>query len=128
MKDVALLTYGILFIGNIFKLNPHNIAMKFFAEQAHSSVERAGLLGGVKLRTLKPDNKRRLRGDTLKEAIEEDKRNGLIPFYVSIIILYLILKIFQPYKIYIKILCTPIINKCESFLMKNFVAMKLCKV
>lgn len=53
------------------------------SEQAHSSVERAGLLGGVKLRSLKPDDKRRLRGDTLKEAMEEDIKNGLIPFYVS---------------------------------------------
>ncbi|KAJ8726414.1 hypothetical protein PYW07_001112 [Mythimna separata] len=51
-------------------------------KQAHSSVERAGLLGGVKLRALQPDGKRRLRGDTLKDAIEEDVRNGLIPFYV----------------------------------------------
>lgn len=59
-----------------------------FTEQAHSSVERAGLLGGVTLRQLKPDNKRRLRGDTLKEAIEEDKRNGLIPFYVSFTVPY----------------------------------------
>ncbi|RVE45150.1 hypothetical protein evm_010173 [Chilo suppressalis] len=50
-------------------------------KQAHSSVERAGLLGGVKLRTLRPDNKHRLRGDTLKDAIKEDLKNGLIPFY-----------------------------------------------
>ncbi|CAH0404867.1 unnamed protein product [Chilo suppressalis] len=52
-------------------------------KQAHSSVERAGLLGGVKLRTLRPDNKHRLRGDTLKDAIEEDLKNGLIPFYAA---------------------------------------------
>lgn len=56
----------------------------FIEEQAHSSVERAGLLGGVKLRSLQPDGKRRLRGDTLREAIEEDTRNGLIPFYVRL--------------------------------------------
>lgn len=58
-------------------------------EQAHSSVERAGLLGGVLLRQLVPDSRRRLRGDTLREAIEEDKRNGLIPFYVSMPLFYL---------------------------------------
>lgn len=52
-------------------------------EQAHSSVERAGLLGGVKMRSLKPDNKHRLRGDILNEAIDEDIKKGLIPFYVS---------------------------------------------
>nr|CAD7405944.1 unnamed protein product [Timema cristinae] len=50
---------------------------------AHSSVERAGLLGGVKLRSLPTDDNFRLRGDTLEQAIMEDRRAGLIPFYVS---------------------------------------------
>nr|CAD7267969.1 unnamed protein product [Timema shepardi] len=49
---------------------------------AHSSVERAGLLGGVKLRSLPTDDNFRLRGDTLEQAIMEDRRAGLIPFYV----------------------------------------------
>jgi glutamate/tyrosine decarboxylase-like PLP-dependent enzyme len=53
------------------------------ADQAHSSVERAGLLGGVKLRLLHADDNLRLRGDKLEHAIQEDRRNGLIPFYVS---------------------------------------------
>jgi glutamate/tyrosine decarboxylase-like PLP-dependent enzyme len=56
------------------------------ADQAHSSVERAGLLGGVKLRLLPADENLRLRGETLESAIQEDRRNGLIPFYVSILI------------------------------------------
>jgi hypothetical protein len=56
------------------------------ADQAHSSVERAGLLGGVKLRLLPADEKLRLRGETLERAIQEDRRNGLIPFYVSTIL------------------------------------------
>lgn len=51
--------------------------------QAHSSVERAGLLGGVKFRLLAVDSKYKLRGDTLAEAIRKDKEQGLIPFYVS---------------------------------------------
>ncbi|KAJ8679481.1 hypothetical protein QAD02_015268 [Eretmocerus hayati] len=49
--------------------------------QAHSSVERAGLLGGVQFRLLETDSKRQLRGETLADAIKEDKKNGLIPFY-----------------------------------------------
>ncbi|KAK9870418.1 hypothetical protein WA026_007989 [Henosepilachna vigintioctopunctata] len=49
--------------------------------QSHSSVERAGLLGGVKLRSLDTDNESRLRGDTLEKAIEKDREAGLIPFY-----------------------------------------------
>nr|KAF7399893.1 hypothetical protein H0235_015630 [Vespula pensylvanica] len=52
--------------------------------QAHSSVERAGLLGGVKFRLLKVDSKNKLRGETLAEAIREDKEKGLIPFYVVV--------------------------------------------
>lgn len=51
---------------------------------AHSSVERAGLLGGVQFRKLDVDSKSKLRGETLAEAIREDQNNGLIPFYVSI--------------------------------------------
>ncbi|XP_011876127.1 PREDICTED: aromatic-L-amino-acid decarboxylase-like, partial [Vollenhovia emeryi] len=49
--------------------------------QAHSSVERAGLIAGIKLRQLEVDEKYKLRGDTLAEAIRKDKEEGLIPFY-----------------------------------------------
>lgn len=52
-------------------------------EQAHSSVERAGLLGGVCFRCLPTDNEYKLRGSTLEEAIQEDRNKGLLPFYVS---------------------------------------------
>lgn len=63
----------------------------FSLGQAHSSVERAGLLGGVKFRQLEVDEKYKLRGDTFAEAIRKDKEQGFIPFYVSLaylIILY----------------------------------------
>lgn len=53
--------------------------------QAHSSVERAGLLGGVQFRQLEVDDKYRLCGDSLAEAIRKDKEQGFIPFYVSLI-------------------------------------------
>lgn len=58
---------------------------KMFASsaQAHSSVERAGLLGGVQLRLIKADSENRLRGDALEAAIKEDIAAGKIPFYVS---------------------------------------------
>lgn len=58
-----------------------------FLGQAHSSVERAGLLGGVKFRQLEVDQKYKLRGDTLAEAIRKDKEQGFIPFYVSLVYL-----------------------------------------
>jgi glutamate/tyrosine decarboxylase-like PLP-dependent enzyme len=60
-----------------------------FADQAHSSVERAGLLGGVKLRLLPADENLRLRGETLELAIQKDRSNGLIPFYVSMLTLHI---------------------------------------
>lgn len=56
----------------------------FILGQSHSSVERAGLLGGVKLRSLSVDDDYKLRGETLERAIKEDRENGLIPFYVNI--------------------------------------------
>lgn len=63
----------------------NKIARKCYTSlgQAHSSVERAGLLGGVKFRQLEVDEKCKLRGDTLAKAIENDKEQGFIPFYVS---------------------------------------------
>ncbi|XP_078274827.1 aromatic-L-amino-acid decarboxylase-like isoform X3 [Rhinoraja longicauda] len=49
---------------------------------SHSSVERAGLIGGIKMRKLSSDDKFSLRGETLKQALEEDKALGLIPFFL----------------------------------------------
>lgn len=54
----------------------------YCSSEAHSSVERAALLGMVKIRLLPTDNECSLRGATLKDAIEEDKAKRLIPFMV----------------------------------------------
>lgn len=54
----------------------------YCSDLAHSSVERAGLLGGVLIKTVASDEQCRLRGDALKSQIIEDKRNGLVPFIV----------------------------------------------
>lgn len=51
--------------------------------QAHSSVERAGLIGGVMMRKVPTDDSYAVTGDMLKKMVEEDKAAGLIPFYVS---------------------------------------------
>lgn len=55
-----------------------------FYLQAHSSVEKAGLITLVKMRFLPTDEQFSLRGDTLKQAIQEDKALGLVPFMVGI--------------------------------------------
>lgn len=39
-------------------------------------------MGGVRVRLLASDEKFRLRGETLRLAIEEDKAKGDIPFFV----------------------------------------------
>ncbi|KAI4464255.1 group ii pyridoxal-5-phosphate decarboxylase [Holotrichia oblita] len=58
------------------------VVMLDWLAQSHSSVERAGLLGGVKLRSLPVDDEYKLRGETVAEALKEDKAAGLIPFYL----------------------------------------------
>ena len=45
-------------------------------------MEKAGLIGLVKLRYIESDDNLALRGDKLKEAIKRDREAGLIPFYV----------------------------------------------
>lgn len=62
--------------------NNENIASFFSPGQSHSSVERAGLLGGIKLRPIKADKNNQMRGEALEEAIKEDIAAGYIPFYV----------------------------------------------
>ncbi|PAV88866.1 hypothetical protein WR25_01734 [Diploscapter pachys] len=55
----------------------------YCSKEAHSSVEKACMIGMVKLRILETDSRFRLRGDTLRNAIQEDRNLGLIPFFVS---------------------------------------------
>ena len=54
--------------------------MCYGSQQAHSSVERAGLLAGVRMRLLDTDKDLAITGDILEAAIREDKALGLIPF------------------------------------------------
>ncbi|XP_059060613.1 3,4-dihydroxyphenylacetaldehyde synthase-like [Achroia grisella] len=54
----------------------------YTSDQCNSSVEKAGLLGSMKMRLLKSDPDGRLRGETLKNAFDEDCAQGLIPCYV----------------------------------------------
>ncbi|XP_035109284.1 aromatic-L-amino-acid decarboxylase isoform X2 [Callithrix jacchus] len=55
----------------------------YSSDQAHSSVERAGLIGGVKLKAIPSDGNFAMRGSALQEALERDKAAGLIPFFVA---------------------------------------------
>ncbi|XP_059253174.1 aromatic-L-amino-acid decarboxylase isoform X2 [Mustela nigripes] len=54
----------------------------YSSDQAHSSVERAGLIGGVKLKVIPSDGKFAMRASALQEVLERDKAEGLIPFFL----------------------------------------------
>lgn len=54
----------------------------YCSDLAHSSVERAGLLGGVTIKAVQSDDDCRLRGFELRRRILEDKERGLVPFIV----------------------------------------------
>ncbi|XP_050089066.1 histidine decarboxylase isoform X3 [Anopheles aquasalis] len=54
----------------------------YCSEQAHSSVEKAALIGLVRMRFIESDDQLSLRGGALRDAIEEDIRQGLVPFWV----------------------------------------------
>ncbi|XP_063223017.1 aromatic-L-amino-acid decarboxylase-like [Bacillus rossius redtenbacheri] len=53
--------------------------VSYSSDQSNSSVEKAGMLGSVPMRLLATDNKCRLRGPILREAIRKDKEAGFIP-------------------------------------------------
>ncbi|KAM3872934.1 aromatic-L-amino-acid decarboxylase [Diretmus argenteus] len=53
----------------------------YTSDQSHSSVERAGLIGGVKMKKIPTDSSYAVKGEMLKKMLEEDKAAGLIPFY-----------------------------------------------
>lgn len=65
----------------------------YCSDQAHSSVEKAALIGLVKLRFIESDLNFSMRGDALRKAIINDKKNGLIPFWVSFKFCWVFLKI-----------------------------------
>lgn len=54
----------------------------FCSDQAHSSVEKSALVALTRIELLPTDENHQLRGETLREAIEQCKRDGLIPFFV----------------------------------------------
>uniref|UniRef100_A0A6Q2YRI2 Aromatic-L-amino-acid decarboxylase n=1 Tax=Esox lucius TaxID=8010 RepID=A0A6Q2YRI2_ESOLU len=56
----------------------------YASDQAHCSVERAGMIGGVRMKKIptKQSNKYAVHGETFLKMIQEDKAAGLIPFYV----------------------------------------------
>ncbi|XP_043288605.1 histidine decarboxylase [Venturia canescens] len=54
----------------------------YCSDQAHSSVEKAGLIGLVRMRYIESDEDLSMRGETLVEALARDREDGLVPFFV----------------------------------------------
>ncbi|NXU02955.1 DDC decarboxylase, partial [Buphagus erythrorhynchus] len=54
----------------------------YASDQAHSSVERAALIGAVKIKSVPSDETFSVCGSALKKVLDEDKAAGLIPFFV----------------------------------------------
>lgn len=54
----------------------------YCSDQAHSSVEKAGLIGLVRMRYIEADDQLSMRGEALLEAITQDRAEGLLPFFV----------------------------------------------
>lgn len=55
----------------------------YCSDQAHSSIEKAALIGLVKMRYIQSDANYSMRGPALQQAIKRDREKGLIPFWVS---------------------------------------------
>jgi glutamate/tyrosine decarboxylase-like PLP-dependent enzyme len=55
----------------------------YASKLSHSCVEKAGMIAMVKIRLLDHDEKYAMRGSTVEMAIKEDRKNGLIPFFVK---------------------------------------------
>lgn len=62
----------------------HGKLVAYSSDQAHSSVEKAALIGLVTLRYIESDENYSMRGDKLLEAVKEDREKGFIPFWVSL--------------------------------------------
>ncbi|XP_078098016.1 histidine decarboxylase [Mustelus asterias] len=54
----------------------------YASDQAHSSVEKGGLITLVRIRFLETDEDFSLRGKTLRRALEEDRSLGFVPFFL----------------------------------------------
>ncbi|XP_074032480.1 histidine decarboxylase isoform X2 [Leptinotarsa decemlineata] len=60
----------------------HGKLVAYCSDQAHSSIEKAALIGLVTLRYIESDENYSMRGPDLLKAIKEDREKGLIPFWV----------------------------------------------
>ncbi|XP_044738335.1 histidine decarboxylase isoform X2 [Chrysoperla carnea] len=61
--------------------NIYSRLVAYCSDQAHSSIEKAGLISFVKMRFV-PSEELSMRGEKLRETMDEDIKNGLIPFWV----------------------------------------------
>ncbi|CAH8290917.1 unnamed protein product, partial [Schistosoma turkestanicum] len=53
----------------------------YYSDQAHSSVERAGLIGMLQLKSIKSNENYEMNTSLLEQTIQDDLNNGLVPFF-----------------------------------------------
>lgn len=83
----------------------------YCSDQAHSSLQKAALIGLVKMHYVESDDDLSMRGPRLLQAIRKDREIGLIPFWVRNVIFVLFLLSVGYYLVLIvKLLCTTVTN------------------
>lgn len=65
-----------------FLLQASSRLVGYYSEQAHSSVERAGLVALIRMRAVPTDDKYSMCHEALKAMIKEDLEKGMWPFFV----------------------------------------------
>ncbi|RLU24291.1 hypothetical protein DMN91_002379 [Ooceraea biroi] len=79
---VCLLAARTRAIRDVQENDPDRLATEINSRLAHSSVEKAGLIGLVRMRYIESDNELSMRGDALLEALTRDRAEGLLPFFL----------------------------------------------
>ena len=54
----------------------------YCSDQAHSSVDKAALIVGIRFRKIPTDEHCVMHGEELEAAVAEDRAKGLIPFFI----------------------------------------------
>ena len=67
----------------------------YCSDQAHSSIEKAALIGLVKMRYVESNESLSMTGAKLQQTIRKDRENGLLPFWVSAVEGFLIIVNFR---------------------------------
>jgi len=90
LSMIAAREWGVKRFRSKFPNTPRAVIMRqmvgYASNQCHSCVEKASMIGLIRLRQLEPDHTGGIRAETLRAALADDKAQGLIPFYYCAIL------------------------------------------